>query len=104
MGKIVWTFAQGAMLAVCIDETGAPITEAIKELKSGVFSQNYRSLRTALNSKVDEMIFDENSEDGLNQDIVEKPLVQEFKKCFTGYWQQREKSAKKKLQELNRSS
>ena len=98
--KIVWTYAQGAMLSVCIDETGEQIKEVIEDIRIGDFSKNYQKLREALNAKVDELLFDENREDGLKQDIVEKPLVQAFMKCFTGYWKQREKNAKKKLTQV----
>ena len=98
--KILWTYAQGAMLGVCIDETGKPIEDAIQEIRIGDLSKNYQNLREKLNEKVDELLFDENREDGLNQEIIQKPLVVEFSKCFSGYWKQRVKNAKSKVAQV----
>ena len=100
MKKILWTYAQGAILSVCIDETGKPIEDAIESIRIGDLSKNYQGLRENLNEKVDESLFDKNREDGLNQDIIQKPLVVKFAKCFTGYWKQRENNAKSKLAQV----
>jgi len=69
---VVWTFMQGAMLSVCLDESGESYMNAIEELKekTSTPSDVYSQIRKKINEKVDEMLFDSSNEDGMNQKLV----------------------------------
>ena len=96
---VVWTFMQGAMLSVCLDESGESYMNAIEELKekTSTPSDVYSQIRKKINEKVDEMLFDSSNEDGMNQKLVEKPLVKKFIQCFKPFWKKRVEEAKKTL-------
>ena len=94
---IIWRFAQGAIVMSCADDTGEELKGVIEKLKQ--LGENpskfYTNMRDTLDEKVMDLLFDNKVEDGLNQEIVNKPLVKVFSRSFSHYWKARVKEAKK---------
>ena len=59
-------------------------------------------MQVALDDKVDELLFDDSVEDGLNTDFLEKLLVKEFIRGSPKYWINRKTAARAALKKAKR--
>ena len=59
-------------------------------------------MQLALDDKVDELLFDDSVEDGLNTDFLEKLLVKEFIRGSPKYWINRKTAARAALKKAKR--
>ena len=68
----MWRHAQGAMLMSCaeVDNDLKEVIEKLKKLGDNP-SKFYREMQVTLDNKVDELLFDDSVEDGLNTDFLE---------------------------------
>ena len=52
-------------------------------------------MQVTLDNKVDELLFDDSVEDGLNTDFLEKTLVKEFIRVSPKYWTKQKECLKR---------
>ena len=65
-------------------------------------SKFYKEMQVALDDKVDELLFDDSVEDGLNIDFLEKSLVKEFIRVSPKYWTKRKTATRAALKKAKR--
>ena len=60
-------------------------------------------MQVTLDNKVDELLFDDSVEDGLNTDFLEKTLVKEFIRVSPKYWTKRKTAARAALKKSKKN-